>query len=139
MSGPETPAAADRPRDRITLTGLRVYGRHGVLASERRTGQPFVVDVELSLDLSMAAATDNVLETVHYGDLADRLTAIVAGEPVALIETLAARLLDVCLADPRVHDATVTVHKPSAPIAHEFSDVSVTLSRGRSGTQGVRP
>ena len=115
--------------DRIALRGLRAYGHHGVYAAERERGQEFVVDVVLELDLAPAAASDNVADTVHYGELADRLVAIVAGEPVRLIETLAQRLADACLADPRVRAVEVTVHKPAAPIPHAFADVSVTLRR----------
>ena len=118
--------------DRIRLTGLRVRGRHGVYDFERAQGQDFVVDVELELDLARAAASDDVADTVHYGELAGRLAEIVAGEPVNLIETLAERLTSACLADGRVAATTVTVHKPSAPIPHEFADVAVTLRRGRA-------
>lgn len=117
--------------DRITLCGLRVRGRHGVYAAERAQGQDFVVDAALELDLAPAAASDAVADTVHYGELAERLVAIVAGEPVRLIETLADRLAAACLADPRVAAATVTVHKPQAPIPHEFADVCVTVTRVR--------
>jgi len=117
--------------DRITLTGLTVRGRHGVYDFERENGQDFVVDAELELNLDVPARTDEVADTVHYGELADRLAAIVAGEPVRLIETLAARLADACLADARVRRVRLTVHKPQAPIAHGFTDVSVTLVRDR--------
>ncbi len=94
----------------ITLTGLTVRGRHGVYDFEREQGQDFVVDVALELDLGPAATSDDVADTVHYGELADALVAVVAGEPVNLLETLAYRLGAVCLADPRVAAATVTVH-----------------------------
>jgi dihydroneopterin aldolase len=117
--------------DRITLTGLVAYGRHGVFDFERERGQDFVVDVALDLDLTPAAASDDVKDTVHYGELAAGLVRVVEGEPVNLIETLADRLLDVCMADERVQAATVTVHKPQAPIPHTFGDVAVTLSRTR--------
>jgi dihydroneopterin aldolase len=117
--------------DTITLTGLRVFGRHGVYDEERVQGQYFVIDVVLEVDLGPAASSDDVADTVHYGELADQLASIVGGEPVRLIETLAARLLDACLADTRVLAATVTVHKPQAPIAHDFADVAVTLQRSR--------
>ena len=117
--------------DRILLTGLRARGRHGVYDFERAQGQDFVVDAELELDLSAAAASDDVDDTVHYGELAERLVAIVTGEPVNLIETLAGRLADACLADTRVVAVTVTVHKPQAPIPHEFSDIAVRLRRSR--------
>jgi dihydroneopterin aldolase len=117
--------------DRIVLTGLRARGRHGVYDFERAEGQDFVVDVVLELDLRPAAGSDDVRDTVDYGELADRLVAIVTGEPLNLIETLAERLAAACLADDRVVAATVTVHKPQAPIPHEFADVAVTIERRR--------
>ncbi|MGC4747784.1 dihydroneopterin aldolase [Micromonospora sp. DT201] len=117
--------------DRIQLTGLRAHGRHGVYDFERAQGQDFVVDAVLELDLAPAAASDDVTDTVHYGELAERLVAVVTGEPVNLIETLADRLLAVCLTDERVGTATITVHKPEAPVPHTFTDVAVTMTRTR--------
>jgi len=119
--------------DEITLTGLTVFGRHGVFAHEREDGQEFTIDLWLRLDLSPAAASDDVADTVHYGELAEKVAAVVAGDPVDLIETLAQRIADVALEDRRVHDVVVTVHKPHAPIPLTFSDVSVTLRRSREG------
>ena len=103
--------------DRIALTGLRVRGHHGVFDFERRDGQDFVVDVDLELDTAGAAAQRRPRR--HRRTTASwpqALAAVVAGEPVNLLETLAQRLADVCLADARVAAATVTVHKPQAPI-----------------------
>lgn len=118
--------------DRITLRGLRATGHHGVYDEERRSGQPFVVDVVLSVDTRVAAASDDVADTVHYGELAEDVIAIVTGRPVNLLETLAARIADVCLARPLVETVEVTVHKPEAPIAVTFDDVVVSIVRGRS-------
>jgi dihydroneopterin aldolase len=117
--------------DQITLTGLTVFGRHGVFEHERRDGQEFTIDLTLHLSLHDAAASDDVTDTVHYGELAEKVAAIVAGEPVNLIETLAARIADAVLEDRRVRFAQVTVHKPHAPIPLSFADVSVTVTRGR--------
>jgi len=117
--------------DRIELRGLRARGFHGVFEFERAQGQDFLVDAVLELDLGPAAASDAVTDTVHYGELAERLVGVVTGEPVNLIETLAARLVEICLEDARVGAATVTVHKPQAPIPHAFADVAVTLRRTR--------
>lgn len=119
--------------DRISLTGLRVRGHHGVLDFERADGQDFVIDVVLEIDLAPAARSDDVTDTVHYGELAGRLAGVVSGDPVNLIETLAQRLADVCVEDSRVRAATVTVHKPQAPIPHEFADVAVTITRTSAG------
>jgi 7,8-dihydroneopterin aldolase/epimerase/oxygenase len=117
--------------DVIRLTGLRVRGFHGVFEHERRDGQEFVVDVVLEVSTETAAKSDELEDTVDYGELAKGLAAVVAGEPVNLLETLAGRLADVCLADGRVAAATVTVHKPQAPIPLAFDDVAVTIRRER--------
>jgi len=115
--------------DRISITGLRVRGYHGVLAHERAAGQDFIVDAVLWLDVAPAAAADDLTLTADYGVLADRLAAIVAGEPVDLIETLADRLATECLAVSPVQAAEVTVHKPQAPVGPEVTDVAVTIRR----------
>ncbi len=119
----------DRVPDRISLTGLRVRGRHGVLPEERREGQDFVVDAVLHLDLREAGTSDDLGLTVDYGKLAEALAAVVAGEPVDLLETLATRLADVCLAAGPLDRVEITVHKPQAPITVPFTDVSVTVVR----------
>jgi dihydroneopterin aldolase len=117
--------------DEITLTGLRVFGRHGVYDEERRVGQDFVVDVTLFLDTRPAAASDDVADTVHYGEMAEQIAAIVGGDPVNLLETLAARIADHLLEDDRIARARVTVHKPEAPIPLTFADVAVSIERAR--------
>lgn len=117
--------------DRIKLRGLRVRGYHGVLDSERRGGQEFLIDAVLNVDTRPAAATDDLSLTVDYAGLSERLAGIVAGEPVQLIETLAERLAQACLAEPAVRQAEITVHKPNAPISLPFGDISVTIRRER--------
>jgi 7,8-dihydroneopterin aldolase/epimerase/oxygenase len=118
--------------DRIEVTGLRAFGRHGVLEHERRDGQEFVVDAVLWLDTRAAAATDDLALTVDYGAVATTLTAIVSGEPVALIETLADRLAAACLsAGQAVREVEITVHKPQAPLPVPFKDVAVSIRRSR--------
>lgn len=118
--------------DRISLRGLRAVGHHGVLAAERATGQEFVTDAVLWLDTSEAAATDDLSLTVDYGSLAHALADIVAGEPVALIETLAQRLATACLGHPQVRKVEIIVHKPEAPIGLPVDDVSVRIRRSRA-------
>ncbi|GAA3892084.1 dihydroneopterin aldolase [Saccharothrix violaceirubra] len=117
--------------DRISLRGLRVRGRHGVFEHEKRDGQDFLVDITAWLDLSRAAATDDLRDTLHYGELAQRAAAIIGGEPYDLIETVAVKIAEEVLTDLRVRGTEVTVHKPSAPIPLTFADVSVTVRRER--------
>jgi dihydroneopterin aldolase len=118
--------------DRISLLGLRAFGRHGVLAHEREAGQEFVVDAILGVDTRPAAAADDLALTADYGALATRLAAVVAGPAADLIETLAQRLADACLDDPAVAEVEITVHKPHAPVTEHLADVSVTIRRGRA-------
>jgi dihydroneopterin aldolase len=116
--------------DSISLTGLRVFAYHGVLEEERAAGQEFVIDVTMQLDLGPAAKTDDVRNTVHYGVLAEQIAAVVQGDPVNLIETVAASIAELVLSYDLVSTVTVTVHKPNAPITVPFSDVAVTITRG---------
>ncbi|WP_394279764.1 dihydroneopterin aldolase [Microbacterium sp.] len=117
--------------DEIRLTGIRAFGYHGVYAHERREGQEFIADVVLHLSTRTAAASDDVLDTVHYGELAEQVAAILAGEPANLLETVAERIATAALAWPIVDAVEVTVHKPSAPIQVPFGDVAVTTRRRR--------
>jgi dihydroneopterin aldolase len=117
--------------DRIVLRGIEAFGHHGVLAHERALGQTFIVDVELELDLSAAGASDDLGDTVDYGALSGALAAVVRDERYDLIERLATRLSEVCLDRSGVTAATVTVHKPHAPVPVPLGDVAVTLRRTR--------
>lgn len=118
--------------DRISLRGLRVRGHHGVYETERRDGQDFVIDAVLGLDTRPAAAGDDLSLTVDYGVLAERLAAVVKGEPARLIETLAERLAQTCLTGPLVQEVEITVHKPRAPLTEPVEDVTVTIQRRRA-------
>jgi dihydroneopterin aldolase len=119
--------------DRISVLGLRAFGRHGVLEHERRDGQEFVVDAVLHVDTRPAADTDDLTLTVDYAAVASRIFDIVSGEPVALIETLAQRLALACLdVHGCVREVEITVHKPHAPLIQSFGDVTVTIRRSRA-------
>lgn len=116
----------------ITLTGLRARGHHGVLDHERATGQVFLVDLELDVDIARAAETDDVADTVNYADVADVAQRLVMGVSVNLIETLAVRIADAVLDEfAPVRSVVATVHKPQAPIPADFANVAVTVTRDR--------
>src|SRR5690606_14233286 len=83
----------------------------------------------VAVDLSAAAAGDELTRTVHYGELAEAIVSAVERDPVDLIETVAERVAAVALAFSGVAATRVTVHKPNAPITVPFADVSVTVVR----------
>lgn len=117
--------------DTIRIQGVRGYGFHGVLAAERELGQEFIVDVVIGVKTHRAAATDELGDTVDYGDIAMRVHGHITGEPIALIETLAVRIADDILGDLAVQQVQVTVHKPQAPVPVPFDDISVQVLRRR--------
>lgn len=119
-----------RRRDRIALTGLRVHGFHGVLAEEKRDGHEFGVDIVLELGTAPAAARDALGRTVNYAEVAHTAAAVVAGESVDLIETLAERIAaEVLATQVLVRAVEVTIHKPTAPVGLPFDDVTVSIRR----------
>ncbi|WP_069165906.1 dihydroneopterin aldolase [Nocardia altamirensis] len=120
-----------RGADRIELRGLRAFGHHGVFDHERRDGQEFVVDLTVWVDFAVAAASDDLVATVDYGQLAENAVRIIQGPPRNLIETVVSEIADDVMTDPRISSVEVVVHKPAAPIPHAFADVRVVTSRHR--------
>jgi 2-amino-4-hydroxy-6-hydroxymethyldihydropteridine diphosphokinase/dihydroneopterin aldolase len=121
-----------RSLDQIQLSGVSARGYHGVLPSERQTGQEFRADVVLYLDTRPAAAGDDLAQTVSYADVASDVHAILTGEPADLVETVAERIAAAVLARPQVEAVDVRVHKPHAPIPVPFADVEVAIRRDRT-------
>jgi dihydroneopterin aldolase len=118
-------------RDTIRLTGIRVFAYHGVLDEEKTTGQEFVIDVVLHVDLATPGASDDLADTIDYGGLATAISDRVAEERWNLIERVAGRVAELVLEDGRVAAVEVRVHKPAAPISVPFEDVAVELRRSR--------
>ena len=99
--------------DRILLTDMNFHGHHGTLPAETELGQPFVVSIELHLDLRPAGSSDDLTRTVDYGEVHRMVRDIVEGPPVQLIETLAERIAAGILRDhPAVEAVRVKVAKP---------------------------
>ena len=118
--------------DTIFVTGLVVHARHGVLQYEAEVGQRFVIDLELSADLSESSRTDRLADTVSYANVVATATAAFKDANYKLLERAAGAVADAILAAfPRISALKVTVHKPHAPIAAIFDDVGVILTRSR--------
>ena len=118
--------------DRILLRGLRVMGTHGVLPEEQTRAQPFEVDLELSVDLSSASRSDELDDTVDYGEVTAVVAGVVESEHVALLERLAGRITEVVLGlDERIAAVDVTVTKLRPPVAHDLASAAVRIVRSR--------
>ena len=102
-------------KDLILLTGMEFLGRHGCSEEERKHLQPFIVDAELSLDLSKAGNSDDLTDTVDYVQVFDEVKRIVTGTPKNLIEAVAEDIAQSLLKNfEQIESLKITIHKPAA-------------------------
>jgi dihydroneopterin aldolase len=118
--------------DRIFITGLALHSYHGVMPHEAKVGQTFTIDLELDIDLSEAARSDKVRDTVSYDKVVACVSDVFCAQRFRLIEAAAGRIADAILETfPRIKAVKVTIHKPHAPVAATFSDIGIVLTRTR--------
>lgn len=120
--------------DEIELRGLVFFGRHGVNPEETELGQRFSVDLTVWLDLSRAAESDDLADTVSYSALYKIVRAEVEGAPSKLIEHVAGRILSKVLDhDSRIGKARVAVGKVNPPLkGSTVGEVYVRIERSRT-------
>jgi len=112
----------------IEILGIRALGRHGVSDEEQASVQPFEVDLRLEVDLTVAATSDRLEDTVDYGFLTEAVAHTIELESYRLLERLADRIAEVCIV-PGVQAVEVSVRKLRPPIPVEVGSVGVTLRR----------
>lgn len=117
--------------DRIEIRALRVLGTHGLLAEEQDRAQPFEIDLDVSADLTVAGRTDGIEDTVDYGDVVERASAVVTGRRYRLLEALAEAIAEAVLADDRVTSVSVALRKLRPPVAADLGSVGVRITRSR--------
>ncbi|HPZ43529.1 MAG TPA: dihydroneopterin aldolase [Bacillota bacterium] len=118
--------------DKIILEGMEFYGCHGVRPEEQVLGQPFIVDVELELDLRPAGETDDPGCTVDYARVFELTRSIVEGRPLRLIESVAEAIAAAVLENfPAVAGVMIRVKKPRAPVPGHFTWMAVEIRRTR--------
>ncbi|PWI58163.1 dihydroneopterin aldolase [Sulfoacidibacillus thermotolerans] len=118
--------------DSIFIRNMEFYGYHGVYPEERRLGQKFIISLSLGCDLRAAGRMDDLTLTVDYGDVYNRVKAIVEGRPRKLVEAVAEEIANHLLRSyPIVHTVTVHLEKPAAPISGIFETVGIELVRSR--------
>lgn len=124
--------------DKVYIKGLRVFAYHGVNQSEKDKGQPFELDITLSVDLSAAGASDDLTKTINYSTVSKRAIATMLSEKNDLIERAATRVAEAILAEFPAEEVTVLLKKPRAPIAADFDYVAVEITRRASSPRSVR-
>lgn len=117
--------------DKIMGRGLRFYGCHGVLEEEQLKPQLFEVDFDLYVDLTAAGQSDDLRQTVDYGQVFHTVRRVVEEEHYKLLEALAERLAQVLLEQFSIREVDITVYKPQAPVPGDFKYFAVKIHRSR--------
>ena len=119
--------------DRILMRGLAFYGYHGVMPEERRLGQRFIVDIDVSVPLDAAGRTDDLAASVDYAAVLADVRTIVEGPPLKLVEAVAERIAAKILSSYAVDAVRVRVRKPDVPLAAVLDYVGVEITRRQAG------
>ena len=115
--------------DRIELKGIRALRTIGVLPEEKTRAQPFEVDVFIEADLSTAGESDDLLDTINYGEITEIVTRVINEEPHQLLERVAKRLTEVILSNPRVDAVEVILRKLRPPVPEFIESSGVRIYR----------
>lgn len=119
--------------DKIFVNEMEFYGYHGVFPEENKLGQRFKVDLTVELDLKEAGITDNLNQSVNYGELYNTCKNVVEGKSYQLIEAVAENIAaDILGQYPLVQRCTVKIIKPDPPIPGHYRSVAVEIMRERS-------
>jgi 7,8-dihydroneopterin aldolase/epimerase/oxygenase len=118
--------------DKIYLNNMRFYGYHGVFPEETKLGQRFAVDLIVEADLEKAGKSDNLEDSINYGEIYSVCKEVVEGKPFKLVEALAEKISAELLGQfSAIGSVTVKVIKPDPPIPGHYDSVAVEITRGR--------
>lgn len=116
--------------EKINLTGISEFGRHGVYENEKQNKQEFIIDI--TLELNRTSFEDNIESTIDYANLTNIVREIIATKQFELIESLAQDIADVCMLESIVTKVEVIVHKPGAAASLGIQDVSASVTKTRT-------
>lgn len=118
--------------DKIKISNLRVFAYHGVNPEEKRDGQMFVLDITAHIDLSKAALSDDLNDTVSYAKMIKTARRVMQSKSNDLLESTAQQVIDAFFEEfPPVQEVEILLKKPDAPIKADFDWVAVELCRKR--------
>lgn len=118
--------------DKILIRDLKIFAYHGVNPEEKRDGQHFVFDMDLSVNITKACHSDDVNDTVSYAKVIKTVTRIVTEQKYDLLEKVAQVTADAIFEEyPEVFSIDITLKKPEAPMKADFNWVGVQISRNR--------
>ena len=117
--------------DRIELNKIQALGKIGVLPEEKKREQPFEVDLAIETDLSLAGSSDDLDDTINYGEITELVAAIIRNETHQLLEKVATRIATEVLAIPAVRGVHITVRKMRPPLPEFLESSAVNIYRSK--------
>lgn len=119
--------------DKIIIKQMEFYGYHGLFPEENKLGQRFFVDLDLFTDVKKAGKSDDMSDSIDYGQVYNVMKTVLEGEPKNLVESVAEQAADNLLTTfSSLSACTVIVTKPDPPIPGHYKSVAVEIYRERS-------
>lgn len=119
----------DRPPRRVFVRDLEIVASVGVFEVEHRYEQRIVIDLDLAVTDDYDGLSERLADVLDYAHLVSEVEKVVQSRHFKLIETLAERIAEVCLADSRVASARISVAKPD--ILPSCRSVGIEIERRR--------
>ncbi len=117
--------------DRIKIQNLEVFGHHGVFSEETKLGQKFLVNATLYTSIRAAGYSDDLDNSINYGEVCHFITRYMQNHTFKLIEAVAEHMAQALLMEyPLLKKIDLEIQKPWAPIGLPLENVSVEISRG---------
>ena len=113
----------------VEVSGLSLYTHHGVTEAEREIGQRLVVDLRLEVGEVDATVTDQIEDTIDYGEVCSTVALVAQTKNFKTLERLCAAIADRLIADFDAERVMVRCAKPEPPIPLPVEEVSVELWR----------
>ncbi len=117
--------------DKIILSGIEFYAFGGVTEAERQIGQRYRAHVEMTIDLSRAAHSDSIADTIHYGQVYETVVHTAREQPFNLLESAAERIAQQILGRFPTQQVIVCLEKLLPPIDGVVASAAVEITRSR--------
>ena len=117
--------------DRIELNKIQALGTIGVLPEEKNREQPFEIDLAIETDLSVAGASDDLDDTINYGEVSELVAGIIRNESHQLLEKVATRIATEVLEIPTVTGVQVNLRKMRPPVPEFLESSAVNIYRSK--------
>ncbi|MDR2700651.1 MAG: 2-amino-4-hydroxy-6-hydroxymethyldihydropteridine diphosphokinase [Nitrososphaerota archaeon] len=119
--------------DKILIEGVKVWGTHGVLESERNSPQQFTVNMEIWVDNEKSYFSDNLQDTVNYADIYDIIKTVIETQSFMLIERLSYVIIEKTFSyDARILNIKLQVMKNKPPLNGQIAYTGVEIEKNRN-------